>query len=127
MSHRIGTPERARMGDEVWLIIAVGFLCLAPITTLFAFGSGFDFDPDDYPGSYYLEQIPRRQAVMAITMAVPAVSALAAAIGAVRQPRRWQKTCAAAVLFVLALLDLWICWVLGLDAVESAKRYSEMF
>lgn len=127
MPEPFGITERVRGGDEVWLGIAIGFLCLAPITTLFAFGSGFDFDPDDYPGSYYLEQIPRRQAVMAITMAVPAVSALAAAIGAVRQPRRWQKTCAAAVLFVLATLDLWICWVLGLDAVESAKRYSEMF
>ena len=119
--------EGRRWGHETWLGFAVGFLCLTPVSTFFAFASGFDFDPDDYPGSYYLEQIPRRQAMMAITLLVPAVSAVSALVAAGVQPRSWPKTITAAVIFVLAAVDFWFCWVLGSDAVDSARRYSEMF
>lgn len=121
------SPENTRRGDELWLGFAIGFLCLIPVSTVFAFASGFDFDPNDYPGSYYQEQIPRRQAMMAITLLVPAVAALAAVAAAVVQPRLRRKTAAAAVIFVLAALDFWLCWVLGSEAVDSARRYSEMF
>lgn len=119
--------EGRRWGHETWLGFAVGFLCLTPVSTFFAFASGFDFDPDDYPGSYYLEQIPRRQAMMAITLLVPAVAAASAAVAAGMQPRRWPKTVTAAVIFALAALDFWLCWVLGSEAVENARRYSENF
>lgn len=119
--------EGRRWGDELWLGFAVGFLCLTPVSTFFAFASGFDFDPNDYRGSYYLEQIPRRQAMMAITLLVPAVAAGTAVAAALVQPRSWPRTVAAAAILVLAAVDIWFCWVLGSEAVDSARRYSEMF
>jgi hypothetical protein len=107
--------------------IGVGFLCLSLFSTLVAFGSGFDFDPDDYPGSYYLDEIPRRQWVMAVTVAIPSVCAVAAGMSILARPRTPGRILAASVVLLLAAVAVWACWVLGVEAVDSARYFSERF
>lgn len=107
--------------------LGFGFLCLALVSTFMAFSSGFDFDPNDYPGSYDLEDIPRRQWIIAVSLAIPAVSALAAVVSIFVRPRNPLRIIAASVVLLLAAVAIWFCWVLGVDAVERARYFSELF
>lgn len=61
----------------VWIGVAFALLRLTAVSTLFAFSFGFDFDPNDRPGSYYRAEIPNRQWVMAVSVAIPAMAAAA--------------------------------------------------
>lgn len=116
-----------RWAGGTWLGIGFGFLCLSFFSTFVAFGSGFDFDPNDYPGSYYREDIPRRQWIMAVSLAIPAVSALAAGMSICTRPRTPLRILAGSAVLLLAAAAIWVCWVLGVDAVNSARHFSEEF
>jgi hypothetical protein len=124
---RPSTTRPDRWSGRTWLGIGVGFLCLSFFSTVVAFGSGFDFDPDDYPGSYYLDEISRRQWVMAVTVAIPSVSVLTAGMSILARPRTPGRTLAASVVLLLAAVAFWACWVLGVEAVDSARYFSEKF
>jgi hypothetical protein len=116
-----------RWSGRTWLGIGVGFLCLSIFSTVVAFGSGFDFDPDDYPGSYYLHEIPRRQWIMAVSVVIPLVSALAAGMSILARPRTPGRILTASAVVILAAVAVWACWVLGVEAVDSARYFSEKF
>lgn len=116
---------RKRVSGVTWLVISLGFMVLTVFSTFMIGAAGFDFDANDFPSSYYREQIPYRQRVMAVSLAVPAVAALAAVAAIVTRPRRLLQSLTAAAVLLLALAALVLCWVLGVDAVESARYFSQ--
>ena len=102
-----------------WLGAAYALLCLALVSTFLAFGSSFELDPDDYSGAYYAQDIPRRQWVMAASLVVPILAALAALIAMFIGPRSWARIEPAAIVLLT-------CWLIGIDAVDSAKSFSQL-
>jgi len=107
-----------------WLGAAVAFLCLSLVSTCFALAAGFDFDPDDYPGSYYAERIPYRRWVMFFSMLVPTLSAAAAAVSILVRPRSASRIVASAIVLVLVLPIVWFCWVIGIESIQRAVDFS---
>lgn len=116
---------RKRVSGATWLVISLGFTFLTVFSTFMIGAVGFDFDANDFPSSYYQEQIPYRQRVMAVSLAVPAVAALTAVAAIATRPRRWIQTFTAAGVLALALAAFVLCWVLGVDAVENARYFSQ--
>ncbi|UKA59774.1 hypothetical protein [Arthrobacter sp. FW306-2-2C-D06B] len=111
----------------IWIGIAFALLCLAAVSTFFAFWFGFDFDPDDRPGSYYRAEIPKRQWVMAVSVALPAMAAVASVHSILTLPREVFWITAASVFLLIALADVVFCWMLGIESIESAKYFAERF
>jgi hypothetical protein len=54
--------------------MALALLGLSLVSTYFALFSGFTFDPDDRPSSYYAAQIPIRLGAMVVSVLIPAFS-----------------------------------------------------
>ena len=92
-----------------------------------AFAFGFDFDPGDYPGSYYEAEIPKRQWMMVVSLLVPALSAAASVLSLLARPRKASRISASVGVLLLALPALWFCWVMGIDSIQSAIYFAELF
>ncbi|WP_404497679.1 hypothetical protein [Arthrobacter sp. GAS37] len=92
-----------------------------------AFWFGFDFDPDDRPGSYYRAEIPKRQWVMAVSVAIPAMAAVASVRSIRTLPREVFWITAASVFLLIALAAVVFCWMIGIESIESAKYFAERF
>ncbi|WP_139005829.1 hypothetical protein [Arthrobacter crystallopoietes] len=110
-----------------WLALASVFLGLSLVSTFFVFAFGFDFDPDDHPGSYYEAEIPKRQWMLVISLLVPALSATASVLSILGQPRNVFRISVSVIVLLLALPVLWFCWVIGIDSIRSAIYFAKIF
>lgn len=108
-----------------WLGIAFAILALSLVSTFFALVSGFTFDPDDYPSSYYAAQIPRRLGVMVVSVLVPAFSAWASVMSVFATPRKTLRIAISVIALLLALSAIWLCWVLGVAAIQQAIAFAD--
>ncbi|MGO4860160.1 hypothetical protein [Arthrobacter sp. 2MCAF14] len=97
------------------------------MSTFLAIWFGFDFDPDDRPGSHYSTEIPKRQWVMAASVTIPAMAAVASVRSILTLPREVFWITAAAVFLLIALAPVVFCWMIGIESIESAKYFAERF
>ena len=116
-----------RWSGDLWLGWAFGLLCLALVSTFVALVSGFIHDPDDNPASYYLAGIPQRQWVMAVSVMIPAVSAAASGFSLLARPRNRFRTVAASMVLLLAVADIWFCWVIGIESIKTYEDFAKHF
>jgi hypothetical protein len=110
-----------------WIGIAFTLLCLTAVSTFLAFRFGFDFDPDDRSGSYYRAEIPKRQWVMAVSAAIPAMAAVASVRSVLTLPREVFLITAASVFLLRPLAAVVFCWMIGIESIESANYFAELF
>lgn len=110
----------------VWIGFTFALLCLTAVCTFFAFWFGFDFDPDDRPGSYYRAEIPKRQWVMAVSVAIPAMAAVASMRSILTLPRKVFWITVSWVFLLIALAAAVFCWIIGIESIESAKKFAEL-
>ncbi len=113
-----------RLDGGVLMVFAVTLLFLSVLSTFMVFGSGFDWDPDDYPPEYWQAEIPQRQWIMAIGVAVPAASMATAAASMFALPRRPVRIIAGGLVAVLALVPFVVSWYLGGEAVSKAQYWA---
>ena len=113
-----------RLDGGVLMVIGGTLLFLSVLSTFFVFASGFDWDPDDYPASYWKAEIPKRQWTLALGLAVPGLSALAAGLSMFALPRRPVRIIAGGLVATLALGLFVISWYLGVEAIDSARRWA---
>ncbi|WP_045729368.1 hypothetical protein [Pseudarthrobacter chlorophenolicus] len=113
-----------RLDGGVLMVFAVTLLFLSVLSTFMVFGSGFDWDPDDYSPQYWEAEIPKRQWIMAIGVAVPAASMATAAASMFALPRRRVRIIFGGLVAVLALVPFVVSWYLGDDAVSSAQYWA---
>lgn len=116
------------MGDRTnggtLLGVSGGLLFLTVVSTFMIFAAGIDWEPDEMPASYWNEQIPQRQWMMAFAIVVPSASAAAAVASTFARPRRPLRIVGAILVAAVALTALYASWVLGVEAVESAKYWA---
>ncbi|TFD38332.1 hypothetical protein E3T40_03255 [Cryobacterium sp. TMT1-19] len=105
--------------------MAFTLLGLSLVSTFFAFVSGFNFDPDDYPSSYYAARIPMHLGVMVVSVLIPVLSAAAAVFSIVATPRRTLRIATSVIALILALSAVWLCWVLGIEAIQEAIAFAD--
>lgn len=110
-----------------WLKISYRFLCGAVLSTVLLIMSWFDLNPWDKPAGYYQEQVPARQRMLVVALAVPLVAALAAVLSIFAGSRSRPTLIGALVILTLATAATWFCGVIGIDAVQSAKAYAELY
>ncbi|MBG6059781.1 hypothetical protein RCH16_003171 [Cryobacterium sp. MP_M5] len=108
-----------------WLAMAFALLGLSLVSTYFAFISGFIFDPDDHPSSYYAAQIPSRLGVMVASVLIPAFSAWASVMSVLATPRKTLRIAISVIALLLALSAIWLCWVLGIEAIQQAIAFAD--
>jgi hypothetical protein len=116
-----------RWSGDLWLGWAFGLLCLALVSTFVALVSGFVHDPDDNPASYYLAGIPKRQWVMAVSVMIPVVSTAASGFSILARPRNRFRTVAASIVLLLAVADVWFCWVIGMESIKTSEDFAKHF
>ncbi|MCZ9884532.1 hypothetical protein [Arthrobacter sp. B2a2-09] len=90
-------------------------------------GNGFDFDPDDRPGSYHRAEIPKRQWVVAVSVAIPAMAAVASVRSILTLPQEVFWITASSVFLMASLAAIVFCWMIGIESIESAKYFAERF
>ncbi|TFD01637.1 hypothetical protein E3T25_10450 [Cryobacterium sandaracinum] len=108
-----------------WLALAFALLGLSLVSTYFAFISGFIFDPDDHPSSYYAARIPMHLGVMVVSVLVPALSAAASVFSILATPRKTLRIATSVIALLLALPAVWLCWVLGIAAIQQAIAFAD--
>ncbi|TLM80834.1 hypothetical protein [Pseudarthrobacter sp. NamE5] len=114
-----------RLNGGKWLGLGFVLLFLTVISTFVAFASGFDWDPDEHPVSYWQAEISERQWTMAFSLIIPAASAATAVASMFAFPRRPIRIVGASLVTVLALAAFFASWFLGVDAIDSAKYWAE--
>ncbi|MDJ0325494.1 hypothetical protein QMG61_17170 [Cryobacterium sp. PH31-AA6] len=105
--------------------MAFALLGLSLVSTYFALFSGFIFDPDDHPSSYYAAQIPMRLGVMVVSVLIPAFSAAASVLSILATPRKTPRIATSVIALLLALSAVWSCWVLGIEAIQQAIAFAD--
>lgn len=108
-----------------WLGVAFALLGLSLVSSLFAFVSGFDLDPGDYPGSYYAARIPQLQGALVVSVLIPLLSAAASVMSILATPRQVLRIATSVIALLLALPVVWFCWVIGIDAIEQAATFAD--
>jgi len=114
-------------GGRVWLGVAFALLGLSMLSTFVALASGFFFDPDDYPGSYYAAQIPKLLGVLVVSVLIPLLSATASVVSILAAPRNPLRIVTSVIALLLALSIVWICWVLGMSSIRQATFLADYF
>ncbi|POH66698.1 hypothetical protein C3B61_09130 [Cryobacterium zongtaii] len=114
-----------KWSGDTWLGWALVLFCLSLASTFIAGVAGFNFDPDDYPSSYYAARVPGLVGVMVVSLVIPALAAAASVLSARAGPHEARRTATATVILVLALSSVWLCLVLGIDSVQQAIEFSE--
>lgn len=110
-----------------WLGAAFAILGLSLVSTFIALIAGFNFDPNDYPGSYYAAQIPKLQGVMVVSVLIPVLSAAASMFSILATPRKTQRIATSVIALLLALSVVWFCWVIGIAAIQQAAAFADHF
>jgi hypothetical protein len=105
--------------------VASVLLVLSWVPTVLVFFAGINWDPDDYPGSYYRARIPGLRVLLIVSILIPAMSAAASLMSIRTKPRNASRIAASAIALCLALAVAWCCWLMGTDAVEEASRLAE--
>ncbi|TFC87770.1 hypothetical protein [Cryobacterium sp. TMT4-31] len=108
-----------------WLSLAVALLGVSLGSTFIAFISGFNFDPNDYPESHYAAKIPVVVAVMIVSVLIPILSAAASLLSVLARPIHTARTATAVVTLFLALILVWACWVMGIQAIQECVSFAE--
>lgn len=116
-----------RLNGGKLLGFGVALLALSALSMLVVLFAGFDWEPDEKPVSYWVEQILERQWIMAIGVLIPGACAAAATASMFARPRRLLRVVAATVITVLALGALVFNWHFGADAVDSAKYWATWY
>lgn len=55
------------------------------------------------------------------------LAALAALAAMLVHPRSWERTEPAAIVLRASAGVAWMCWLIGVDAIESARSFAERF
>jgi nitrate/nitrite transporter NarK len=110
---------------NTWLGCAFTLLCLSLGSTVFAFLSGFTFDPDDHSSAYYAAKIPGMIGVMVVSILVPLAAAVASVLTAIARPREAWRTTIAVLILCVALASVWLCLWLGLASVQQTIGFAE--
>lgn len=100
---------------------------MTPVSTFLAFGSGFVRDPDDHTGSYYHDKIPGRQWVMGLSLLIPTMTAAAASASIFARPRALTRIVIGSIVLLLAVVGIWLSWVVGIDDLEKFERFANRF
>ncbi|MCY1673780.1 hypothetical protein OVA06_03450 [Pseudarthrobacter sp. SL88] len=113
-----------RLDGGVLMVFAVTLLFLAAASTFFVFVYGFDWEPDDRSVAYWQAEIPTRQWILAIGVAVPAASMATAAASTFALPRRPVRIIAGGLVAVLALGLMVISCILGNESLATAQYWA---
>lgn len=119
------TTGKIRLNGGKLLGLSAGLLFLTVVSTFMIFAAGFDWEPDEMPASYWERQILQRQWMMAFAILVPSASAATAVTSMLAPPRRPIRVVGAVLVAAVALAALYASWVLGVEAVESAKYWAD--
>ena len=110
---------------DTWLGVAFALLGLSLVSTFFAFVAGFNFDPDDYPSSYYAARIPQLQGVLVVSVLIPAHAAVACVFSILATPRTKWRVATSVIALMLAASVVWFCWVIGIEAIQQATAFAD--
>lgn len=108
----------------VWLGAAGALLCVSLGSTFIAFISGFNFDPNDKPESYYAAKIPLVVGVMVVSVLIPALSATASLMSILARPPERPRIATSVITLLLALVIIWACWVMGIQAIRQCVSFA---
>lgn len=62
-----------------------------------------------------------------MSVAIPAMAALASVRSILSLPREIFWITAASVFLLIALAAVVFCWMIGIESIESAKKFAELF
>ena len=114
-----------RWTGGTWLAASAALLGLSLVSTVVSLIAGFNWDPNDYPESFYAAQIPKLWAVTGVSVAIPVLAAAASVMSILSKPRRSVRVATSVVALLVALSVAAFCGVFGMGAIQQATDYAE--